>query len=260
MIRKFVRLLLGKDYWSFLSWYKDRFGIISAIAALVRLLWFRGVGVVPNPLTGGWVFIRPGTADQNVYEEVFLANEYNLSLGNVNFIVDAGAHIGLASTFLANKYPQAIIVALEPEVSNFEMLVKNTSQYSNIRPVRAGLWSERTTLCIQDRDVPTWSFRVSEDKSIDGIPAMGVQDILSEFNIEAIDILKMDIEGSELEVLNHSQEWMSAINNLIVELHDRFQPGCTEALAHAINGYRYDRFESGENVVIRGLQRAVLPG
>lgn len=39
-------------------------------------------------------------------------------------IVDAGANIGLASLFFANKYADAKIIAIEPEEHNFKILKK----------------------------------------------------------------------------------------------------------------------------------------
>lgn len=56
----------------------------------------------------------------------------------------------------------------------------NTENYSNIRPVQAGLWSRKAYLRIQDSNVTTWSFRVLESPSGDGIPAIGIRDIMSD--------------------------------------------------------------------------------
>ena len=39
--------------------------------------------------------------------------------------IDAGANIGLTSIYFANKFPNAKIVALEPEIDNYIILQKN---------------------------------------------------------------------------------------------------------------------------------------
>ena len=57
-------------------------------------------------------------------------------------VVDAGANIGLSTVFFANKFPQAKIVAIEPEPSNFAMLRDNVAPYPNVTPVQAALWKE----------------------------------------------------------------------------------------------------------------------
>jgi len=75
------------------------------------------------------------------------------------------------------------------------------------------------------------------------------------YKLPCIDILKMDIEGSEIEVLNNSKEWIGDVGSLIIELHDRFRPGCTEALTKAVEEYSYDKMISGENEVITNLRK-----
>ncbi len=250
-----VRNTIGEDHWSFLSWYRDRFGLLPAVLGYMNLLRYKGLGIAPNPLTGGSVFLRPGTSDQSVYDEIFLSKEYDIDLGSPDFIVDAGAHIGLASVFFAGKYPKATVIALEPEPSNFDILLKNAKSYANIFPMQAGLWSRKAYLRIDNPKAATWSFRVSEDLSGNGIPAVGILDLKSEFNIAQIDILKVDIEGSELEVLKDSNSWFDSVKTLIIELHDRFQPGCSDALAKALSGYSYEKLKSGESIVITNLRR-----
>lgn len=175
--------------------------------------------------------------------------------GDPKFIIDAGAHIGLSSVFFASKYPEATVVALEPEPSNFAILLKNTEDFPNIRPLQAGLWSKKTHLRIEDSHVPTWSFRVLESASGDGIPAVAIADILADFRAARIDVLKIDIEGSEFEVLNHSAPWIDHVQTLIIELHDRFRPGCTDALGRATSGHNFEKSISGESIVLSGLSR-----
>ncbi len=255
MLKTYAMKLVGNDHWEYLSWSRSQFGFVRAIANYLALAVNRGIGRAPNPWTGGSVFIRPGTTDQDVYDEIFIEKEYDIDLGTPKFIIDAGAHIGLASVFFACRYPDAIIVAIEPEPSNFAILQMNAERHPNIRPVKAGLWSKKTHLRIENEHVATWSFRVVENATGDGIPALGVRDIMEDFKQSRIDVLKIDIEGSELEVLKHSAEWIDDVHTMIIELHDRFQPGCTEALALAVAGHNYRNSTSGESVVIADLTR-----
>lgn len=254
MLKSVLKAAVREDYWLFMSWYRERFGLFPAILSYITLRK-SGIGSALNPLTGSPIYLRPGTADQDVYDEIFLAREYDIDLGDPLFIVDAGAHVGLSSVFLASKYPKATVIAIEPEQSNFAVLLRNVENYRNIKPVRAGLWSRKANLRIQNPNVATWSFRVTEDSSGNGIPALAIQDVMADFNIKHIDVLKMDIEGSELEVLNHSQPWIDAVSVLIIELHDRFQPGCIEALQRAFSGHSYDKSRSGESVVITNIKK-----
>ena len=254
MLKAIAKKTISKHHWVFLSWYQHRFGFAAAIVAYLGMRR-SGIGRAPNPLVGGGVFLRPGTTDQDVYDEIFISREYDIDLGDPKFIVDAGAHIGLSSVFFASRYPEATVIALEPEPSNFAMLLKNTKDFPNIKPLQAGLWSKKTHLRIEDSNVPTWSFRVIESASGEGIPAVGITDILTDFRPARIDVLKIDIEGSEFEVLNHSAPWIDHVLTLIIELHDRFRPGCTDALDRATSGHSFEKSVSGESIVMSGLTR-----
>ena len=65
-----------------------------------------------------------------------------------------------------------------------------------------------------------------------------------------IDILKIDIEGSEKEVFQHGYaDWLPKIKVLIIELHDRMVPGASAAVFSAINQYDFSVDIKGENLV-----------
>jgi tRNA1(Val) A37 N6-methylase TrmN6 len=71
------------------------------------------------------------TTDKYVIDEVLLLLQYDCLLGlpNVQTIVDVGADIGTASVFLLNAYSEPTLIALEPDIGNFEFLQKNISDY-----------------------------------------------------------------------------------------------------------------------------------
>ncbi len=223
--------------WDYLSWAKDRFGARHALTSYPRALISAPVAVPSG--SNGVVYIRPNTADQFVYDEVFRGGEYALDAPEPpKLIVDAGAHIGLASVFFAQRWPEAKIISIEPDSANFRMLYRNTRQFPNITPIHSGVWSKDTPA--QDREPPKarlWSFRVVESE--DGFPAITIDSIIREYG--RIDLLKLDIEGSEKTVLEHSKNWIHAISMLVIELHDRHVPGCSDALEAAIAGIEFQR-------------------
>ena len=153
VLKAIARQFIKDDDWTFMKWCRSRFGLKSAIFTYVHLLFNRDVGRVPFGQKTGHLFLRPGTADQKLYDQIFVENEYDLDLADPSFIVDAGAYIGLSSIYFACKYPNATVVAIEPEESNFSVLLKNTKKYPKIKPERAGLWSRTSLLVIQDTAV-----------------------------------------------------------------------------------------------------------
>ena len=77
-------------------------------------------------------------------------------------LVDAGANIGLASLYFANRFPSANIIAIEPEQSNFDLLRKNVAPYETITPIRAALWHENGIIKLVDPErLGKWGFMTS---------------------------------------------------------------------------------------------------
>jgi FkbM family methyltransferase len=185
-----------------------------------------------------------------------LANrEYCFETGNDSpaFIVDAGANIGLATLYFAWKYPQAQIAAIEPEPSNLELLRRNCADLPSVRIFPAALWSGRSDLFIADPNSEKWNFSVTESRSAGPtVPAVTVGDILRECRFEHIDILKLDIEGAEKELFRAGwQEWLPKVRMIMIELHDRFVPGCSQAFYSAILSRPFRQEINGENVLVQ---------
>lgn len=137
-----------------------------------------------------------------------------------------GGNIGLFSILYASKYPAAKIVVVEPESSNFNILKKNISCYKNITAIQGGIWCKDIGLKITNPDYHNVGFRVDEvdgesNQNID-ICGYSVNTIIKMFNVETIDIFKMDIEGSEFKVVldDNSEEWLKKTKYLIMEIHD----------------------------------------
>lgn len=202
-------------------------------------------------------YLRPGTSDVSVFDHVFVDKEYELgsTVKDPKFIIDAGANIGCTSVYFANKYPNAKIVAVEPEQSNFELLVKNCKPYPNITPIQAAVWKNKAILRIENPNADNWSFRVeeTEDEKWTGIsiPALTILDLMLLEEHETIDILKIDIESGEKEVFESGYEkWLPKVNVLITELHDRIKPGCSYSFYKAITSYPFNQTIKGWNVII----------
>jgi len=66
--------------------------------------------------------------------------------------------------------------------------------------------------------------------------------LMQETQLNSIDLLKIDIEGAEKEVFE-ACDWMDNVQCLMIELHDRFKPGCSEAVAPSAKGF--SRSEQG---------------
>lgn len=256
--------MLGALYYNY-----SRFGAKGLVAA-VRSRWTTSQELIEvrhqdakHPL-----FLRMGTSDPATYEQVFMQSEYDfLAVSPPEVIVDAGANIGLASVYFASRFPEATIIAVEPEAGNFQLLLRNIERYPNIRAIQAALWNQNSTIDIVDPGLGSWGFMTSESSTSPTINANTVQKVRSltvsqlmrEFRLEHIDILKIDIEGAELEVFESAEPWINQTDAMIVELHDRMKPGCSARFGAASQGFAH-RWTRGENVYVsRGSRIRPLP-
>jgi FkbM family methyltransferase len=202
----------------------------------------------------GDVRMRFGTSDQCVYKEVVLDEDYKFDLGfTPQVIVDGGANIGLSSIYYANRYPSAKIIAVEPEVSNFAMLERNVRPYKQITPIHAALWNHEGFIHLSDPlGEPgawnKWGTTTSENGTGERVRAVSVRSLIDQFRLSKIDLLKVDIEGSEIELFS-TYDWLSLVNALVVETHDRFRPGCSSTVDAATREFQKTFAGSAGNLV-----------
>lgn len=200
------------------------------------------------------VKLRIGTTDVSTYLQVLVLRHYDFDKPEApRFIIDAGANIGLATVYFANRFPKAKIVAIEPEDSNYRMLCKNVAPYPQVKPLRAALWRENEDLCLFDSGHGNHGFQVGEDAAADdgriGIVAgLTVDAIMRDAGELKVDLLKIDIEGSEREVMVESRNWIDAVGVLMIELHDDIKPGCSKAFYEATRGFSKDVL-NGETIM-----------
>jgi FkbM family methyltransferase len=200
--------------------------------------------------------IRKNTSDWDAFREVFLKKAYDLGFLNLHpsTIIDGGANVGYASIFFAITYPQARIFAVEPEESNFEMLLRNTRFYRNIIPIRAALWHREEELQILDATAEKWAFqtvRPNKEKISEKVDVLTVDRLIDLGKIDTIDIFKIDIEGAEKELFSANYEkWLEKTNVIIIEVHDWFREGCGDELNNATKSFKFSREERKGHVIL----------
>ena len=229
--------------------YARRFGVRGAWSTY-RRLWSRtgALQEIEVPGIPHRVAIRAGTADASTLEKMFVWNDYDLDYPpNVKTVIDAGANIGLSAVFFANRFPDATIIAIEPEEQNFALLRRNTASYEQIVPLHAALWSEDTTLRLSNPDDRVDSYRFDPVAVGSAVPAFSVPSILNRYGMAAADVLKIDIEGGETVVFQSSDSWIDRVRMFVVELHG---DDAIAAFTAATSRLRARRYRQGENEIV----------
>ncbi len=171
-------------------------------------------------------YLRLGSTDWLVLEEIYFHGEYDslsrIQLGNVRQIVDLGANVGLSVRLWRQRFPDAAVLAVEPDPENVRALERNCPMDGKTRVVQACVAGSARTVQI-DRSNGAWGVRMvdeSPDQHRISVKAMPLSEILAEANITgSIDLLKCDIEGAEAEVFGNCAEWIGRVRALILEIH-----------------------------------------
>lgn len=205
-------------------------GLIGAVQT-IKVLGARALGLPTIQLTlrravlPHAVQLRPCSNDLLVLWSMFGNKECEVKLTSMpSVIIDGGAHIGFAAIQFAVQFPEATVLAVEPDAENQVLLASNCEQYANIEIVKGAIWNEQTTGVIGNPDSDYWARHFSPDASAPNavtVTARTIDSILAERGLTSADIVKLDIEGAERRVICDSNaRWLATANAVIVEIHD----------------------------------------
>ena len=174
------------------------------------------------PFFGSFFMILDEIFNKNVYEKFVPINKGDI-------VVDAGAHLGLftvkASKIVGNN---GKVIAIEPEPENLEILKKNIklNKLKNVIIVNRGIWSSKKDLKMNKGQYNRSHTFIDDhpEKTSEGLILQvdTLDDILKELNIEKVDFIKMDIEGSEVEALDGMKEVFKFKPNMVIAAYHQF--------------------------------------
>lgn len=237
-------------------WKNKNLTLVDAFrVAFTNEILEKPVRIIPLAL-GSPIFLRgKGSSDVEVFREICVSKEYDVNFDfPVTRIIDAGANCGISSLFFKQKYPEAEIVAVEPEPSNVSALRNNTRMIEHICVYPNALHGRKCKIRIENPDSERqWAFTTTECfNSESSVETVTIPEIMNEKCWDYVDILKIDIEGGEIELFTEGDlEWIGHVNVIIIELHDWIRKGCSQAFFEslcAIDGYDFSM--SGESVII----------
>lgn len=236
--------------------FAHRFGIIKGSLLFFELKWGnqRNINIQGIPFKFS---LRKGTTDYETFYQAIVHNQYLFNYPvKAKTIIDGGANVGLASIAFKSIFPEATIIAIEPDKENFEQLNKNLQPYSKINTLNKGIWNKKSIVRVTDKyQVGKWGMVTEEIKTeTEGsVQTVTIDEILKLYNIDEIDILKLDIETAEREVFSSGYEsWLPKVKIIVIELHDSICKGTAMPFFKAITETfkNYSFYQLGENTII----------
>jgi len=171
-------------------------------------------------LLGTEIVFTDGPSFVSMYYEIFVQKHYEFRVCRKDpRIIDAGANIGLSAIYFSRCYPDGRITAFEPDPYLFGVLQRNlnSANVQNVESHCEAVWTENCELSFDtDRALSgrLVSRPVESDKNI-RVEAVDMRRYLT----EPIDLMKFDIEGAELDVLEHCSDKLDSVDKLFVEYH-----------------------------------------
>lgn len=193
------------------------------------------------------IFLRSGTSDITIWENTFERQEHMPPswMKTPKTVLDLGANIGITSAAYQGMWPEAEIVAVEMDPENAKLAKRNFSGAVITGAVVYVPHGGRT----YDASVLPAQYTLGTGKSpVTEVPFL---ELLAEYFREPVDFCKMDIEGTEEEIIENALFWYPMVRHLLVECHQ------------AVAGYTYenavaDLTEAGYKVGLISIERQAV--
>lgn len=174
---------------------------------------------------------------------------YDLHPGtDAAWIIDAGAHVGVATLRFAERFPGARIDALEADPAIADMLRQNVAAFGlmQVRVHAAAAWThaDGVPLAITADD----SGHVTHDASSRLVPSLRLRDLIAA-GARPVDLLKLDIEGAEFPVISDCAAVLGQVRHMVIEVHQMQGHQPLGALISALE-------QAGFRIVLRDLRAA----
>ncbi len=164
------------------------------------------------------IAIRPGTDDVPSVVNNVIREEYGQFSNNFKpkVIVDAGAYIGDTAAYFLTRFPKSHVIALEPNEDSFPLAQRNLMPYGErVTLLKTALWFELTT--VHFGGIQTGAAIGTSGAEV---PTSTITQLMTQFNLDFIDLLKLDIEGAEAQVVPSGVgDWLDKVGTILLETH-----------------------------------------
>jgi FkbM family methyltransferase len=215
----------------------------------------------------GRMIIRTNSSDACTLRQVFRDHDYDvmrfpqgkgilqayttlLKRHEIPIIIDAGANIGAAAIWFAKVFPQAFVLAIEPEPHNADLCRRNVASVERITVIEAALGATPGHSSISKSAGQSWSFQTF--RSHQGtIPTVTIAELVKSIPNGRLFAAKIDIEGSESDVFSQNTEWLDDVTFLFLEPHDWLLPGAktSREFQKRVAQNDFDLVVAGENLL-----------
>ena len=192
------------------------------------------ISAFPSPLTQVVLNgnMRKHTVTLPIQEQfrvnnIFFDHEYSIKKNYLPStpitVVDVGANVGLFALYMELTHSIDTIHCFEPCPNSFELLRKNIADFKNIHIHPLGLSNRNGSALLKLHPKNSGENKIvkethDSDKTIE-VRICSAEDAFSRLGLTYIDVLKIDTEGSEIQILESLKQRLDYIGIILLEYH-----------------------------------------
>ena len=163
------------------------------------------------------------------YREFFVYDKYkDFNLEGCENVIDAGASVGLFTQYMLNKGAKQV-ASVECDDRSIVALFSNFISNPKVKIIGVALsdndgekelyWKEDNPL-VNSLDINGSEFSTQDNPNSKTVKTTTLETLISNLNWDQIDLLKIDIEGSEWDVINTTpDDTFQSIDKILLEYH-----------------------------------------
>lgn len=210
--RPFYKYITNKEEKTFNHLY-DKYATTPRYKLYKDVSFLNYKGDIPDLLSFIWQF-----------KEIFVDEIYYFeTIDNPTPVIfDCGANIGIGCLYFKKIYPKSRVIAFEAD-PNIALHLRNNMQKNEIEDVTIvakAVWTDDQGISFMSDGADGGAVLVenqSTSSSSEFIDSIRLKDWLDKE--DKIDLLKIDIEGAELQVIEDCQHSLSHIDYIFLEFH-----------------------------------------
>ncbi len=177
----------------------------------------------------------PGSQSLLGFVREFYDDTYGLAdleLGDGDVFVDVGANVGVVSIPVANRFPDARVIAFEPAPKTFEILQRNLHDngIENVTAINKAINADGRDLELMvmhgdsgasnafGSEAVVSRFQSENLGELVSVEATTLDEVFEEHGIARCAMIKLDCEGAEYEILR-TTGMLERIDRIAMELH-----------------------------------------
>lgn len=140
---------------------------------------------------------------------------------NQSIVFDVGTYIGSFSEKILDRF-DCIVYAFEPKKEYFNYLLNKFEKNKNVKIFNFALSNFTGTAQISDIGAGSSIIERAENSEYETINVMSFVDFMKMENVDSIDLLYLNIEGSEFDLLTNILEnnYQNKINHFQIQFHN----------------------------------------